>query len=244
MSDVGAVFWKEWRELLEQFGRRRGGGLAFLMLVLMFGIIIPWQMGPLWVRSPIMLAYWAFAGGSLVVNVIVDAFAGERERHTLETLLASPLSDRAILFGKYLAAVSHGVAIVVLNLGVGLVTLNLAHREYGFLVWSPLRLAQILGFTTLWAAFIAGAGVFVSLRAATVRQAHQTFGAFFIFVILAPTIALGTLPERTQDAIATWWRMGGVDRVLWTTALVLIALDLLALALAMRRFRRGRLTLD
>ena len=37
--------------------------------------------------------------------MIADGIPGERERHTLETLLASRLSDRSILLGKVMAAV-------------------------------------------------------------------------------------------------------------------------------------------
>ena len=37
-------------------------------------------------------------------TLIVDAVAGERERHTLETLLASPASDTGIIVGKMAAA--------------------------------------------------------------------------------------------------------------------------------------------
>ena len=243
-SDAGAVFWKEWREILEQFGSFRRGGLAIVALVLMFGIVLPWMMGPMWVSSPVMLGYWAFVGGSFVINVIIDAFAGERERHTLETLLASPLSDRGILLGKYLAAVTHGVVLVALNLLVGLATVNVTHHGAGLLVWQPLRLLQILVLTTLWAAFVSGVGVIISLRAATARQAHQTFGIAIIVILLAPTIALELLPPATQARAQLWWQTMQPAPLAWRVAFVLLLLDALALWAASKRFRRGRLVLD
>lgn len=44
----------------------------------------------------------------LTLTMVADSFAGERERHALETLLASRLSDRAILLGEAAALTSYG----------------------------------------------------------------------------------------------------------------------------------------
>ena len=55
----------------------------------MLGIVTPLQMGSLWLTSPLMLAYWPLLSSGMVSTLIADAFAGERERHTLETLLAT-----------------------------------------------------------------------------------------------------------------------------------------------------------
>ena len=76
MSDTMAVLWKEWRELLEQFASFKRGALAIVSMTLMFGIVLPWMMGPAWFTMPIMLAYWPFAAASMVINVVADAFAG------------------------------------------------------------------------------------------------------------------------------------------------------------------------
>ena len=244
MSDVGAMFWKEWREVMEQFGSIKRGGMAMLMMVGLFGIILPWQLGDIWLGAGIMLMYWPFAATSFVINVVVDAFAGERERHTLETLLASPLSDGGILMGKYLAAVANGVGLVLINLAVGIVTVNLIHADGELLWWPGWRLAQILAVTVLAAAFVAGLGVFVSLRAATARQAHQTFGIALVLLFVTPSIVLGIIPESQQGRLMDWMRSLSVDAVVWRTATVLLVLDVIVFLLARRRFRRGRLALD
>ena len=244
MSDTGAVFWKEWREVKEQFGSLKRGGMAMLVMVGLFGLILPWQLGEVWLAASIMLFYWPFAATSFVINVVVDAFAGERERHTLETLLASPLSDRGILVGKYLAAVAHGVALVVVNLLVGIVTVNLVHGEGELLWWPGWRLAHILVLTVLAAAFVAGLGVFVSLRAATVRQAHQTFGIALVVILITPSIVLGIMSAADQDRFLAWMRGVSMDVMVWRAAAVLLVLDAIVFVLARRRFRRGRLTLD
>jgi ABC-2 type transport system permease protein len=214
------------------------------MMVGLFGIILPWQLGDVWLGSSIMLFYWPFAATSFVINVVVDAFAGERERHTLETLLASPLSDRGIFVGKYLAAVAHGVALVLINLTIGIVTVNLLHGDGTLLWWPGLRLPQILALTTLAAAFVAGLGVFVSLRAATVRQAHQTFGIALVLLFVTPSILLGIVSESDEQRLMAWVREVSVNALVWRIALMLLVVDVVMFLLARRRFRRGRLTLD
>ena len=244
MTDVGAVFWKEWREVKEQFGSLKRGGMAMLVMIALFGIILPWQLGDVWLGATIMLFYWPFAATSFVINVVVDAFAGERERHTLETLLASPLSDRGILVGKYLAAIAHGVALVLINLTIGIVTVNVIHGDGALLWWPGSRLAQILVLTVLAAAFVAGLGVWVSLRAATVRQAHQTFGIALVVVLITPSIVIGIMSGADQARALSWMRNVSVDALAWRAAAGLAVADLAAFLLAARRFRRGRLALD
>ena len=244
MSGTLAVLWKELREIRAQFGSAQRGGLAMLGLVGVFSVILPWQMGREWVTSPMMLAYWPFAAMSMVINVIADSFAGERERHTLETLLSSRLSDRAILLGKYLAAVVNGVGFVVVNLSIGLVTVNLTHGHGTLLLFPGWRAAEILTLVVLTSAFVAGIGVFVSLRAATVRQAHQTFGLAIMVLFLTPAIALQTIPPAWQDRIFAAARAVGAGRIVLRTVILLLAIDLALLLAATLRFQRRRLVLD
>ena len=104
-ADLGAVFWKEWKEILLQ-RTAGGGGLRPLLVVAVIGVLLPYQMGPeryFGIRPILILTLVALASISAVV---ADAFAGERERHTLETLLASRLPDSAILFGKMVACLA------------------------------------------------------------------------------------------------------------------------------------------
>jgi len=50
---------------------------------------------------PEVIVFPAMLAGSLAA----DAFAGERERRTLETLLATPISDRSLVVDKTIATV-------------------------------------------------------------------------------------------------------------------------------------------
>src|SRR5438045_4186121 len=95
-TDLSTVIWKEWKEFLSQ----RSTLLSMLVFLVIFAVLLPYQAGAGWVESPLGVVNLLFMPLFFVLTVIADAFAGERERHTLDTLLASRLSDRAILFGK------------------------------------------------------------------------------------------------------------------------------------------------
>ena len=105
IQDVLTVARKEWLEIIDQLLRFKRGGWSILLVVLFLGVISPLQMGTTWLSSPLMFFYWPLLTSSMTSTLIADSIAGERERHTLETLLASRLPDAAIISGKILAAV-------------------------------------------------------------------------------------------------------------------------------------------
>lgn len=242
MADVATVAWKESKEILSMGGNR--GKLGPLVFIAIFGIVLPLQMGPAWVYSPLVLVYWVWVPMFLVTSVIADSFAGERERHTLETLLASRLSDRAILFGKVGAAIGYGAGLTWASLLLGLVTVNLAYGE-GMLLLYPLPVGLgIVGFTLLGAGLAAGAGVLVSLRASTVRQAQQTLSIAIMALLFVPIFGIQALPEAWQDRLAEALMAMDVTRAILTVVAILAVVDTGLIAAAMLRFRRARLILD
>jgi ABC-2 type transport system permease protein len=244
IADVLTVAWKEWRELLQLGGSHRGGRFSLVILVLVFGVFLPFQSGAEWVESPATVFYWGWVPLMLVGGAVADSFAGERERHTLETLLASRLPDRAILLGKMAAAIAYGWGLVIVMLVLSLVTVNLSART-GPLLMFPWRFAvgaPLLAF--LGAGLAATAGVLVSLRAQTVRQAAQTLNVGVLLLVFIPVLGMQALPEAWRAQIGAWTMTTGVDGLLWVSAAVLAALDLAFLAAAFARFRRARLVLD
>jgi ABC-2 type transport system permease protein len=99
--------WKERKGLLRYQGSRTKAVLSLLIPVAMLGAYLPLQIGRALVEGPWSLLASVFIPMMLVGMMIPESFAGERERHTLGTLLASRLPDRAILFGKVAVAVGH-----------------------------------------------------------------------------------------------------------------------------------------
>lgn len=242
-NDLLTVLWKEIKELTQTSLGFRGGRFGMLVFAAVFGIVMPLQTGPAWVTSPISLAYWAWVPFLLVSSVIADAFAGERERHTLETLLASRLPDRAILFGKITTGILYGWLITLACVLTSLVTINIAYPEEGLLLYPFPIAAGILALTFLIAGLASGLGVIVSLRAATVRQAQQTF-SFAFFLLFIPLFAIPMLPEEWQAAAARIVMQADINTIaLWVISFLAV-LDAGLFMLAMRQFQRARLILD
>ncbi len=243
INDILAVIWKEFHELPYVRTGMRGGRLGLLVFAAVFGIFLPLQTGRDWVESPISLVYWAWVPFLLVSGVIADSIAGERERHTLETLLASRLSDSAILFGKIGASIAYGWGLTLGCVLVGLVTVNIAHGQGQLLIYPPLIGLGVILTSFLISGLASGLGVLVSLRSPTVRQAQQTF-SFAYLLLLIPLFAFPVLPAEWQFRVIQ--ALQGTDfTTLAAVALGIVAvLDIGLVAAGLARFKRARLLLD
>ena len=240
MGDALIVMRKELKEIMALGGAYRGR-FQLVLLLGVLGIVMPLQMGAEWVTSPAVVALWGWVPLMLVGTVVADSFAGERERHTLETLLASRLSDTSILFGKIAAAVAYGWSLTLAALLLGLVSVNLAHRGNGLLFfhWTMALAAVSLSF--LGAGMASAAGVLVSLRAQTVRQAQQTLNIAMMLLFFVPMFGVRALPETVRQRLAVWAVHAGSLRLLIWGAAVLVAVDIVLIVAARARFRRPRL---
>jgi ABC-2 type transport system permease protein len=243
MVDTLTIIKKEWREILLLSPGLRGGRLSLLVLLVVFGIFLPLQSGPEWLESPLNLFIWGWVPFLLVGGVVADSFAGERERQTLETLLASRLSDRAILAGKILATVGYGWGITMACMLVALITINIVHRG-GELLLFPWKIGMAAVTASLLVSILAASlGVLVSLRSATVRQAQQVFSLAFI-VLFIPLFLLPLLPESWRLKVMQVLSKADVESIILGVLFLLLALDLGLLAAASRRFQRTRLILE
>lgn len=238
MRDTWTMTRKEWAEILDQFMRFRRGGWSILLVVFFLGIFVPLQLGPGWANFPVMFFYWPFLTSSMTSTIVSDSVAGERERHTLETLLATRLSDASVLMGKVIAAVLYGYAFALSNLAIGMVTVQLKYGDRAEIM-SAGRFAALLALLGSSAFFVAGLGVFVSLRAATVRQAQQLFGVILLVATMVPFGLVQVLPLETRERVSATAQELGIEGIAWWTSGVCAALAVLLLAIAVRRFRRG-----
>jgi ABC-2 type transport system permease protein len=240
IGDIGTVMWKEWKEILAMGGATRGR-FQLLIFVGIMGIFLPLQMGTKWVTSPIVVGIWGWVPILLVSTIIADSFAGERERHTLETLLASRLSDASVLFGKMGAAVGYGWGLTLAGLILGAVTVNVANRGEGLLLYSPLTAIGALVLSFLGALLASSSGVLVSLRAQTVRQAQQTMSIATMVIFFVPVFGIQGLPDDMKQRMGAWVLQAGAVKLMITGTLVLATVDLLLILAARARFQRAKL---
>jgi ABC-2 type transport system permease protein len=243
-SEFNTVLWKEWKEIVME---RSGGAGSYrpLILIGVLGVFVPFRMPPERFFSPFPLLIYAFFSAAVVTAVIADSFAGERERHTLETLLATRLSDRAILFGKIAACIAYGWVMAMLCVVVGTITENVANWDghvqlyHDSASWLVLLLAPPLA-----AGAVATAGVLVSLRATTVRQAQQTLMVAVLVLVAGGIFASNFLPVTWKEWFFGIWMVWSPASLVLAAAGLVLAIDLLLLLAGMARFQRARLVLD
>jgi ABC-2 type transport system permease protein len=250
IADIWTVMGKEWREYLAGAGASGGSGrgvIAALLLIGITSILWPLQMGrDLFTSAAPIIVDGLLLPYIILQTVIADSFAGERERHTLETLLASRLSDRAILFGKVSAAVAYGAAAGIIGALAQAVVANLSPKNAGSgLAFYPIgSIVAIVTLALLMSLLTASVGCLVSLRAATTRQAQLSLTFGFLVLVFAPFIVYQALPRPTQTAILDALNAADPTRVLLIFAAGLLVVAVALLLIAMARFQRTRLILS
>ena len=244
IQDVWTIMWKEWKEFLLQRGSSRKGTFINIGLpVIVFGVAVPWRIEDAYVDQPAMLIMPAAALVLVILTVSTDSFAGERERHTLETLLASRLSDQAILFGKVFAAVFFVWTLLVAILVLGLAVVNLRHSDGSLLMFDWIPITGILVFHFLVSLLASCGCVFVSLKAETVRQAMQTLNLAFMGIVFSIVLGLQLLPDAWRNTLFRHAAEHPAETGI-AGAFGLIVVDAALLAAARVRFRRARLIQD
>ena len=236
MSDILTMVWKESKDVLFQGGWR--SLVRPLIVVGIIGIYLPLQLGPQWVDlTPIGMILLLWIPYFMIISFIGDVIAGERERHTLETLLASRMPDRAILLGKVVSIIMYSWGMGVLSLLLGLVLVDLFSTQ-GIWMFYPLDLfldAIVLGL--LVSVLGASAGVLISLRASTARQAQQILSVGTIVFVFGSIIALRAVPADVVSSLT-------YSQFLLIVMAAIAVLDALLLGLSLASFQRSRLILS
>jgi ABC-2 type transport system permease protein len=247
IADILTVMWKDRKGLMRQGGSRARGAANQLLIVVMLAVIFPIQMGSDWFSHSLTLVA-AFVVPMIAVGITVpESFAGERERHTLETLLASRLPDRAILFGKLGLAIIYGWGMAVATLLLGAVVANAVGWKGQVMFYTPPILLANLGISLLASGLTAGLGVLISLRSATAMGATQALMMFLLVPIMILQIVPLLLLTVVPNGMAIFQRLlKSLDftQVMLVLAAVLLVVDVALLLVAMARFRRARLILS
>jgi sodium transport system permease protein len=145
---------------------------------------------------PYLLLLLAFIGG---MQLAIDATAGERERQSLEPLLATPASREAIISGKILATAAFTLLSVLMTLLMFRVAFALVPMEQAGMSldvpWDALGrlLLAILPIVLL------GATVLTALAAfARSHREAQGYLPLLMFLPILPTMYLMVSPVKTQ----------------------------------------------
>lgn len=238
ITDILTVIWKERKGLFLGGGSRS----RIITPVLIIGIVLPIMQKEDWFTTAFSLVIAILIPFILIAMIIPESFAGERERHTLETLLASRLPDYAILFGKLGLAIAFGwvATLIVLAVSVVIANIVIGDGEIRFFP-SMLAFADVI-ISLLFAILVAMLGVLISLRSRTVQAAQQMLFTAVMILQVVPFLLMTVVP----DGPAVLRQILNTDFAQVTIVLILffgiVNVGLVVAALA--RFQRARLLLS
>ncbi|MFN0063455.1 MAG: ABC transporter permease subunit [Myxococcaceae bacterium] len=159
-----------------------------------------------------------------------QSVAGEKERRTLEPLLASPVTAVELVVGKSLASLVPAVALCWVAFLLLCVSVNFAGRAFGagWLLPDSMWVFGVGVIAPLFAFFGNGVAVLVSARVMDARLAQQLSG-----VVVLPLLALvGAQLTGVLRAGPAYYATQGA---------VVLVMDVLLLAAAVPLFDRDRL---
>jgi sodium transport system permease protein len=143
---------------------------------------------------PYLLLISGFLGGAALV---IDATAGERERQSLEPLLATPAQRSAIVSGKILAACLLGMASLFLSLLAFKVGGQLSEGMGRQLSLSAIAILELLLIISPMVALGNALLTFIASGAKSVKEA-QSFLSVLMLVPMLPSILLLIHPVKNQ----------------------------------------------
>ncbi|RNF83671.1 ABC transporter permease [Montanilutibacter psychrotolerans] len=143
---------------------------------------------------PYLLILSSFLGGAAL---IIDATAGERERQSLEPLLATPVARGAIVSGKIAAACALGLLSLLLTLLAFKLSAQLAGDAAKMLDVSLLAIAKML--LILLPMLLIGTSLLTFLAAGSKSTKEaQSHMVWLMLLPMVPTIVLMVNPIKTE----------------------------------------------
>jgi ABC-type Na+ efflux pump permease subunit len=184
-----------------------------------------------------MMLLYLFAPVFLIIPIIVssviasDSFAGEKERKTIEALLATSLSDGEMLLGKILVSFLPAVAVttvafLIYSAVVDYMTLGLFDGR--FLLPNMIWLSLIFGLAPAVAFADIGLTVIISARVKGVREAQQ-ISALLLVPLFAAVLGQASGSVFFDPSLIT------------ALTALLIAFDIVILGASIKAFGRDRI---
>ncbi len=173
---------------------------------------------------PFLLMIVGFFPITVSIVIALESFVGEKERHSLEPLLSSPLSNIQLYLGKVFASTIPPLAAAYMGIIVYLVGL------YINLGWvAPIQLLiQIVVLTTVQATVMVSAAVVISTQVTSVRASNLLSS----FVIIPMALLI-----QGESVIMFWARYD----VLWAIIFGLVFLNIVLVRMGVQLFNREEL---
>ncbi len=180
----------------------------------------------------VMLVYF-FSPFFLIIPVMsssviaADSFAGEKERNTLEALLATPLTDAELLLGKILVSFIPGMGVTIFGFLLYTATTDyLTYPSFGmYIMPNTPWLVLILILAPVVSLLSIGLTVIISSRVKGFREAQQLSAMLVIPII-------GLLFGQSSGFLI----LG--SRVMLIMSLIVLAIDLVVFRFGLALFQR------
>jgi sodium transport system permease protein len=143
---------------------------------------------------PYLLILSSFLGGAYLV---IDVTAGERERQSLEPLLATPTSRSAVMSGKILAAILCGLLGLLLILVAFKISFALAPGPMHLINLSLPIMAQLLCVLLPMLLMSTTLLTLIAASAKSVKEA-QSYMSLLMLLPIVPTMMLMLNPIKHQ----------------------------------------------
>ena len=152
------------------------------------------KRGMLLAFLPYLLILSAFLGGAYLV---IDVTAGERERQSLEPLLATPAARGAIMSGKILAACTFGMLSLLLILVSFKISFMFAPGALGRIDVSLPVMAQLLLVMLVMVLIGTTLLTLISASVKSVKEA-QSYMSILMLLPIIPTLVLLINPLKNE----------------------------------------------
>ncbi|HLG95614.1 MAG TPA: hypothetical protein VKX49_04815 [Bryobacteraceae bacterium] len=191
--------------------------LILLVVVLIFGVLVPWYKGVTILQPTVVMAY------ALMALLFVAPAAAE-----FWNALPEPVSPGALL-ARIVAIVGYGWGIALLMLITALATLNLVNRTGRFVTPSRPFLSAVLLFSLAASAAVAVACALLARRFSA-AAAKAAVRIVFLLVLLALAGSSRVLPDSWQIALADHSTRRALTQIAWQGSAVCAAIAIAGLA--------------
>ncbi len=248
VTQMLVILRKEWKDIESSFFSYHNlfvGIWPVFLFCAAFGVYEPLRLGVDWLRSPLMVFSISVLIPFITIGYISPySFVGERLRGTLEPLLATPISDQALMFGKIGMAVLYGLGVSVASLILGTMTINIYFSSGGMLLSPPGILLTTILLSLFFSILVATIGTDSSLYSKTINAAQRKLVMTLFIPILLPAVFIGPLmPEAWKGFLVQMIAHFGVIDPLLLLILLLLIVDCLFIILALTHFHRKQLLL-
>jgi len=152
-----------------------------------------------------------FVPASFALMTAIESFVGERERNSLEALLAMPLNDRQLYLGKLLAALLAPLVGSLAAMGVFLALVRLIHPALYAAGMTPEVLAQIILMLAAICVLMVAGAVVISTHTGSVRAATLLASGVLLPTAVAVQLQALLFIARRYDVL--WYMLAALGLV-------------------------------